>query len=119
MPVLKRYNNTLDCELTDKEILAYGRELASINAAIATEESAQVSIKKEMASRLAGLEAKASEISAKVNRGKELREVQIEVLADFKTDRATEVRTDTGEVYRERPLRDDEKQPGLLTEGTV
>lgn len=113
MTVLRRYTSTLDCELTEKEVLAYGRELASINAAISTEESSQISVKKEMASRLAGLEAKASEISAKVNRGKELREVQIAVTADFKKGTATEFRTDTGEVYRERPLRDDERQPGL------
>ncbi len=116
MSILRRYTTTLDCELTEKEVLAYGRELASINAAISTEESSQISVKKEMASRLAGLEAKASEISAKVNRGKELREVQIEVMANYKKGTATEVRTDTGEVYKERPLRDDEKQPGLPEE---
>lgn len=113
MPTIKRYTATLDCILTDTEILALGRELASINAAIATEESNQVSIKKEMASKLAGLEAKASEISAKVNRGKELRDVQIEVVADLITGTATEIRMDTGEVHRERPLRDDEKQAEL------
>lgn len=113
MPILKRYTTTLDCELTEKEVLAYGRELASVTSAIATEESNQISVKKEMASRLAGLEAKASELSAKVNRGKELREVQIEVMADFKANTATEIRGDTGEVYRERPLREEEKQPGL------
>lgn len=119
MPTIRRYIATLDCELSEKEILAYGREFASTTAAISTEEANQVSVKKEMASRLAGLAAKASEISAKVNRGKELREVQIQVTADFKNGTATEVRLDTGEVYRERPLRDDEKQPGLPTGSTA
>jgi len=113
MPILRRYTMTLDCELTDKEVLAYGRQLASIASAIGNEEANQVSIKKEMASKIAGLEAKASELSAKINRGKELREVQIEVLADFTTGMATEFRSDTGEVYRERPLRDEERQQKL------
>ena len=118
LPILRRYTATLDCELTDKEILAYGRELASVNQEVAAEEDRQNSLKQELKARIAGLEARRTEISAKVNRGKELREVQIEVLADFKIDMATEVRTDTGEIYRERPLRDEEKQPGLLTEET-
>jgi len=117
LPILRRYTATLDCELTDKEILAYGRELASVNQEVADEEDRQNSLKQELKARIAGLEARRTEISAKVNRGKELREVQIEVLADFKLDMATEVRTDTGEIYRERPLRDEEKRPGLLMEG--
>lgn len=113
MPILKRYVATLDCDLTEKEILAYGRELAQINQEIASEEDRQSSLKQELKARITGIEARRTEISAKVNRGKELREVQIEVTADFKTDMATEIRMDTGEVYRERPLRDQEKQPGL------
>ena len=113
MPVLKRYLATLDCDLAEKEVLAYGRELALVNQEIASEEDRQNSLKQELKGRIAGLEARRTEISAKVNRGKELREVQIEVLADFKTDIATEIRMDTGEVLRERPLRDNEKQPGL------
>ncbi len=113
MPILRRYLTTLDCVLTDAELLKYGRELSSVISALATEQANQASIKKEMASKIAGLEAKASEISAKVNRGKELREVQIEVVANFTTGMATEVRTDTGEIYRERPLRDEEKQQRL------
>lgn len=113
MPILRRYFTTLDCILTDVELLKYGRELSSVISAIATEEANQASVKKEMASKIAGLEAKASEISAKVNRGKELREVRVEVMADFTTGMATEIRTDTGEVYRERPLRDEERQPKL------
>ncbi len=113
MPILKRYMATLDCELTEKQVLGYGRELAQINQEIAAEEDRQTSLKQELKARIAGLEARRTEISAKVNRGKELREVQIEVMADFKAGTATEIRTDTGEVLRERPLREEEKQPGL------
>jgi len=116
MPILKRYVATLDCDLTEKEILAYGRELAQINQEIASEEDRQSSLKQELKARIAGIEARRTEISAKVNRGKELREVQIEVTADFKTDMATEIRMDTGEVYRERPLRDRRSSRGYQRE---
>ena len=113
MPILRNYTAHLDCDLTDKEVLAYGRELASVNQEVAAEEDRQNSLKQELKARIAGLEARRTEVSAKVNRGKEVREVMIEVQANFKTGMATEVRNDTGEVYRERPLRDDAKQPGI------
>ena len=113
MPTLRRYTTTLDCELKDHEILAYGRELAQVTSEAESEESRQASIKKEMAAKLAGLEARRTEISAKVNRGRELRDVQVEVTADFTAGTATETRLDTGEIVRERPLRDEEKQAEL------
>jgi len=113
MPVIRKYTTTLDCELKDTEILAYGRELAQVTSEAESEESRQASVKKEMAARLAGLEARRTEISAKVNRGRELRDVQVEVSADFKAGTATETRLDTGEIIRERPLRDEEKQAKL------
>ena len=113
MQFLRHYTATLDCDLTDKEVLAYGRELASVNQEVAAEEDLQNSLKQELKARIAGLEARRTEVSAKVNRGKEVREVRIEVQADFKAGMATEIRTDTGEIYRERPLRDEEKQPGI------
>ncbi len=113
MLTLRRYTATLDCELKDHEILAYGRELAQVTSEAGSEESRQASVKKEMSARLAGLEARRTEISAKVNRGRELREVQVEITANYETGMATEVRTDTGEIVRERPLREEEKQPEL------
>ena len=57
MPVIRKYTTTLDCELKDTEILAYGRELAQVTSEAESEESRQASVKKEMAARLAGLEA--------------------------------------------------------------
>ncbi len=46
-------------------------------------------------------------------RGMELREVEVEVIADFESGKVREIRQDTYEAIKERPLRDDERQPGL------
>lgn len=103
----------LDCKLTEPEVLKYGRELAAINQQIDGAEVRKKSIVKELDSEIAGMEAHRSSVVEKINRGAELRDVKVVTVRDYERRLYHEERQDTGEIINERPLRDDERQPGL------
>lgn len=103
----------LRCKLTRDELLKYGGELAQALQDIVTEEALQASMKQSMKAALASLEAKSSELSTKVARGEELRDVEVEPRLDFKTSTYYEIRGDTGEKISQRPITEDERQENL------
>ena len=103
----------LRCELTKDERLTYGEELAQVRQDIVTEEGLQVSMKAQLKSRLVALEAKSLELSTKVARGEELRDVEVKPQLDFKAGEYCEIRTDTGEEISSRPVTDEERQENL------
>lgn len=103
----------LRCKLTKEELLEYGGELAQSRQDIVTEEALQASMKQQLKSRLAAFEATSSELSTKVARGEELRDVKVEPRLDFKVGEYYEVRTDTGEEISQRPITEEERQENL------
>ena len=113
MKTLKPITKFLPCKLTDQELLDYGAELGSTIQDISAEEARQTSMKTELKARMTALEAKSAELSTKITRQEELRDVKVEPRLDFKAGIYREVRTDTGEVIRERPITDDERQEEL------
>jgi len=112
-----RSTEVLDCKLTEDEILKYGRDLASVQQDLIDEEKRQEGLKQEMKSRLATLSSKSTELTTKVNRGRELRPVQVESVRDYGTRMYTQVCLDTGEIIKERPLTAEELQRELPTGG--
>lgn len=100
----------LRCKLTRDELIRFGGELAQSLQDIVTEAALQASMKQSMKAALASLEAKSSELSTKVARGEELRDVEIEPRLDFITGKYYEIRDDTGEKINVRPITDDERQ---------
>jgi hypothetical protein len=107
----------LDCRLTEAEITKYGRSLAQINQEIDTAEVHKKSVVKELDGEIAALEAQRSSIVEKINRGAEMRDVKVVAVRDYEKRTYHEERQDTGEVYNERPLRDDERQQSLPAPG--
>lgn len=103
----------LRCKLTRDELLKYGGELAQALQDIVTEDALQTSMKQSMKSALASLEAKSSELSTKVARGEELRDVEVEPRLDFIAGAYYEIRRDTGEEIGHRSITDDERQENL------
>jgi hypothetical protein len=114
--LLKTFSKLLACKLTDDELLRYGGELGSVIQDIAEEEDRQASLKQELKARLAGLEAKRTELATKLVRREELRDVEVQPERNYSASRYYEVRLDTGEVIRERPLSAEERQMGLEIE---
>ena len=100
-------------KLTRDELLKYGGELAQALQDIVTEEALQASMKQSMKAALASLEAKSSELSTKVARGEEYRDVEVDPRMDFAANMYYEVRRDTGEKIGQRPITEDERQENL------
>lgn len=118
-PILRRTLRLLPCKLTDPELLAISRKLGDALQDVSTETERQASQKKELSARLAGMQARVSELAAKLRRGEEDREIQVEVRADFKAGTAREVRLDTEAVLLTRELTATERQRPLFDAATV
>ena len=107
---------SLSCELTTLEMLGMVKELSIVLEGLARETDRQKSLKKSMASTIADLEQRRADLASKITLGRENRDVAVAMLADYVAGTVTEVRQDTFEVVRSRPLRDDEKQVPLPVE---
>lgn len=115
-PILRRTVRLLPCRLTDPELLAVSRKLGDALQDVTTETERQASQKKELSARIAGMNARVSELAAKLRRGEEDREITVEVRADFAAAVAREIRLDTEAVLLTRELTPAERQrplPGL------
>lgn len=112
-PKLAVRTDHLDCDLTDAEKMDKARELARVTTDIAAEMDRQKAIKQQLAARLGELSARQSALAITVNRGVELRAVEVVVLANYDGGVAHAVRTDTGHVISTRPLEDHERQQPL------
>jgi hypothetical protein len=118
--ILRRTVRMLPCRLSDVELLALGGKLADALQDVATETERQASVKKELGARLAGMQARVTELSARLRRREEEREVTVEVVANFAQNVAREIRTDTNAVLLTRELTAAERQRPLpLFEATV
>ena len=113
LPKLKRDLRYFDCVLTDDELHQRGARLAQVTTEIATEADHQKAVRDSQRSVMTALLAKQSELAAQINRGREVREVDVVTYADHGTGLAIEVREDTGEVILTRDLVGGERQQPL------
>lgn len=107
----KNIKQTLICDLTDKERQDYGLPLAT---ALGDREDIETEKKKHadhFKDRIAGLQAKADELSRKVRDGKEWRDVDCRVFygQPDKQHKQT-IRLDTGEVVKTDRMTDSDLQ---------
>ena len=107
---LKRGTEVLWVDLTPAEFNAKAKELAEKQEELSLERESQKEQKTEMKRRVELIEQARAELSRVVRKGAEEREVQIEQHADDKRGVLQYVRMDTGEVFKERPLQDGERQ---------
>ena len=114
--ILKTYTRELSCTLTEDEWNDRAKALAAAVQEIAREEDRHTTLKSQMKSSLQALEAKRNRLASVVASSTEYREVTVELLADFPSNAAVEIRADTGEELTRRLLVDSERQQFLPIE---
>lgn len=122
-PSVKKAQDNLRCELTDEELLEYGRAQAKALSDLGKAEDELAAYKTAHKNKVAVLEANIHDISEKIRNGYEFRFVPTEIHTDYEEEIVQFVRMDTGEIYKTRPLNQEERQFKLEfnkdTEGEV
>ena len=113
MKVLRRETRLLDIHLNADQVRERGNALAHTIQEIEMEDSRQTALKSQMKATMTGLEAKQTKLASVVVNRVEYQDVEVEVQFSEGEGVVQEVRTDTGEIIRTRPLRDDERQLAL------
>lgn len=109
------FETVLKCKLTDAETLAYAREAADVNAAIAQLDADMKSLVKEYKGKIALKQARHETLSSYVATGYEHRLVKCERTFDYERRLVIETRLDGQEpaIIGERGLTSDELQRKL------
>ena len=101
---------SLKCELTEKELLQAGEDLAKAIDETQMQEEQLKSAKEDFKARIAALEATITIKQRLVRNKNEFRPTVCEVTLNYTTLKAKIVRIDTGELILERDLTYEEKQ---------
>ena len=111
-PTFKEWQSSqrLRCELTPQELQEATDALVRGHDQIHELEDEKKSVMDEIKSRIAACEAEVTRNNNLVRNKNTFREVKIMCRKDFKTGQYTAIRLDTGEVFKERPLMEDERQ---------
>lgn len=104
----------LECVLTDKEKLAYSKELSEAVSKKTRAEESLKSFQTQMRAEITGNEAKINLLAEKLNTGKEYREIDCEINYDFEKKEKTWVRLDTGEIVKTRAIPEEEMQEEMI-----
>lgn len=113
---VKRVSDSLPCALTDDERLEFADSLADATQAVETAENARSAALKQHNYEIGIAKARRDRLANIVASKTEYREVTVEEVWDWKSDRYTRTRTDTGEILLERRLTDDERQMEMLSD---
>jgi len=114
--VLKTITEALPVALTDKQRLEIGLELARAEGEIADHDTRSSEVKQGLKAKEAEIRARISQLSTSLRNGQKFQDVQVDIVADFESNRARYVRQDTGEEVRNRALDASERQGLLLPE---
>lgn len=114
---VKRVNDSLPCRLSDEERLEFADALAEATQAVETAENNRQAAMKQHNYEIGLAKARRERLANIVASKTEYRDVTVEEKLDWKADKFTRTRTDTGEVLVERRLNDDERQIQLLEDG--
>ena len=109
MSLLQTLVRDLFVPLGDLDLILKGEALAERLQAIATAEADAREAAKEAKQDIARLKLDAAELARTIRERREMRPVEVDLLA-IGDGKVREVRTDTGEVLRERPMTDAERQ---------
>lgn len=112
--LLRTETRPLPVKLTDGEILERSHRAAELLGEADRAQGVLDEYRKEQKQRIAELESEGRELLRSVERGEELRDIEIEVQADYELRAILFVRTDSSEVYFSRPLTPDEAQMSML-----
>lgn len=103
----------LECELTDQEKIAYGRQMAQ-HMQEAAEVTAQLrSYQLSAKTKVAEHDASIATLSQALMSGKEMRRTECKWVYFWEEDEKRLIRLDTEDVVRKEPIRDEERQEKL------
>ena len=111
--ITTRVTKALPVNLTDDEVLKYGRDIARAHAERDNIASRAKSVAKDYASKVSEQDAIIGKLSPRVHSGIETRDVECEEIKNWTAATVTITRLDTGEVIESRPMREDEKEMQL------
>lgn len=100
--------------LTEDEVSSYSKELARVTSATALLEDEKKASSSAFKDKIDRALADSRALANKITTQKELRPVECHWSLDFKTNRATLYRSDTGETIESRDITEDERQKKLF-----
>lgn len=106
----------LPVEITDKELRQRSRKLGTVAREIGEADAEFAEVKKEHADRMKPLREERDALIAVMESGKEEREVEVDVYADFEAGTVIEIRRDTKEQIATRAITPAERQMILTPE---
>jgi hypothetical protein len=110
-------HRTLQCVLTNDELLKYSRELAQANQDLSALEDKKKDVVAGFTAQAKRIEADINMNALKVSTGKEMRDVKCVWDYDYERKIKILTRLDTGEVLQEDELTPEELQEVLPLEG--
>ncbi len=113
----KRVSDSLPCRLTDDERLEFADSLAEASQAVDTAQNNKKSAMKQHNYEVQLAQTRLDRLANIVGSKTEYLDVTVEEKWDWKADKFTRTRTDTGEVLIERRLNDQERQMEILEDG--
>lgn len=99
--------------LTTEERLEIGQNIARESTQMASEEETKTEVVSEFKARIESHKAKIAELSRTLMNGYQFREVECRREFDFKKGIVAIIREDTGELVKERPITEQERQDNL------
>ncbi len=108
--ISRMVTKALPVNLTEAEVLQYGRDVARAVSDKVRIEAEFDSVKADYKGKIAEQEAIVSKLSPRIHSGKETRDVECREVKNWTRMTVTITRTDTCEEIESRPMREDEKQ---------
>lgn len=108
--VRRMVTKALPVNLTEAEVLQYGRDVARAVSDKTRIEAEFDSVKADYKGKIAEQEAIVSKLSPRIHSGKETRDVECSEVKNWTRMTVTVTRIDTMEDIESRPMREDEKQ---------
>lgn len=109
----KKGQDNLRCNLTDQELLDYGKRQAQLLSDRTKADDELDAFKTGIKNRLAVIDAEVNGLSEKIRNGYEFRFVPTTIVTDWEADLVRFRRDDTKEQYQARPLNAEERQMKL------
>lgn len=103
----------LPVKLTQDEMVGTAREIGRLNAEKMRMEGEAKTSSSMWKDRIAGVEARISDLASRAHEEKEDRPVTCKVVHDYRLGEVRVVRADNNEALETRPMRPDERQPTL------
>ena len=111
--VISKHVEELPCPLTKDEWAERATRQAEVVKELEAHTSKEQQVKASLKADRSRLEAELAKLATQVQGHSEVRPIDVEAVADFKSGTVREVRCDTGEQVRTRALREDECQGSL------